>query len=53
MFTDPKRKFLFKCQDCQMILSVDFEEEEDLQKINDNQMILECPCGGHCLVLRD
>jgi hypothetical protein len=53
MFNDPKRKYLFKCEDCKMILSVDFEEPEDLQKINENKMILECPCGGRCLVLRD
>lgn len=53
MFNDPKRKFLFKCEDCEMILSVDFEEKEDIQKIQDNEMVLECPCGGHCKVLRD
>jgi hypothetical protein len=53
MFSDSKNKFLFRCEDCAMILSVNFEDEEDLQKVNEDKMILECPCGGHCLVLRD
>lgn len=53
MYLDKKRKFLFKCDECEMILSVEFEEEEDLEKVQDDKMILECPCGGHCKVLRD
>ncbi len=53
MILDPKRKFLFKCDTCQMILSVDFETEEDIEKIQDNKIELECPCGGLCKVLRD
>lgn len=53
MFSDPKRKFLFKCEDCEMILSVDFEEPDDLQKVQEDKMQLECPCGGQCSVLRD
>jgi hypothetical protein len=53
MFNEPTREFLFKCEDCAMILSVEFVEEEDLQKVNDNKMHLECPCGGQCKVLRD
>jgi len=52
MFSE-KRKFLFKCDECSMILSVEFDEEEDLQKVQDDKMVLECPCGGHCNVLRD
>lgn len=54
MFTDPtKRKFLFKCNDCSMILSVDLDEEDDLEKVQEDKMTLECPCGGQCVVLRD
>ena len=53
MASNTKRKFLFKCDDCELLLSVEFEEEEDLEKVQDNKMILECPCGGHCNVLRD
>jgi hypothetical protein len=48
-----KKKFLFKCQDCQMILSIELEEEDDIQKVEDNEMVLECPCGDNCYVLRD
>jgi hypothetical protein len=36
-----------------MIVSVDLEDEEDLQKVHDNKFILECPCGGKSHVLRD
>ena len=53
MFSEILRKFLFKCQDCEMILSVDLEEDEDLEKVQENKMVLECPCGGECTVLRD
>lgn len=48
-----KKKYLFKCQDCSMILSVEFETEEDHQKVNNDEMILECLCEGYCKVLRD
>jgi len=53
MFSDTKRKFLFKCEECAMILSVEFEDPEDLQSIQDDKIELECPCGAHCKVLRD
>jgi len=48
-----KQKFLFRCEDCEMILSVDFEDEDDLKKVQEDKMALECPCGGRCKVLRD
>lgn len=53
MLSDAKRKFLFRCDDCQIILAVEFDEEEDLKKIQDNEMVLECPCNGICKILRD
>jgi hypothetical protein len=48
-----KQTFLFKCDTCEAIISVDFEEEEDLEDVNNNKVILECPCGGRCKVLRN
>ena len=45
--------FLFKCEDCEMILSLDLEEDKDLERVRNDKMILECPCGGKCFVLRD
>jgi len=48
-----KRKYLFKCEDCSLILSVDLDEEEDFKKVNDDKMILHCPCEGECKILRD
>jgi len=53
MYNDTKRKFLFKCEECAMILSVEFEEPEDLKNVQDDKVELECPCGGLCKVLRD
>jgi len=53
MFSSSKRKFLFKCDTCELILSVEFDEPEDLEKVQDDKIILECPCGGHCNILRD
>jgi hypothetical protein len=53
MFDHQKQKFLFKCEDCQMIVSVDLEEEEDLKRLHEDIFFLECPCGGRSCVLRD
>lgn len=36
-----------------MIVSVDFEEEQDLQDAQENKMILSCMCGGQSKVLRN
>lgn len=48
-----KYDFLFKCDDCEMIISVEYEEEEDLEKVRNNEIILSCPCGGECKILRN
>jgi len=53
MFDDKLHKFLFKCDDCAMIVSIELEEEDELEKVNENKFVLECPCGGHSHVLRD
>lgn len=55
MFTDSnKRKFLFKCSDCEMIISANFDDEDDIKDIEEDKMTLECvTCGGKCHVLRD
>jgi hypothetical protein len=52
MFDDLKHKFLFKCDDCAMIFSVELEEDE-LERVNENKFFLECACGGKSHVLRD
>ena len=48
-----KLKYLFKCADCEMIVSVEIEDEEDLKKVHEDELILDCPCGGKACVLRD
>ncbi len=53
MFNGKIRKFLFKCDSCSLILSVDLEDEEDLEKVVEDKIVLECPCGGLCYILRD
>lgn len=47
------RKFLFKCEECKIILSAEFDDEDDIKKVQENKVDLECPCGGYCKVLRD
>ena len=48
-----KRKFLFRCNDCGLILDIDFDDPEDLKKVQENKIELECPCGALCKVLRN
>ena len=53
MFDDLKQKFLFKCEDCAMIVSIELEEEDELEQVHENKFVLECACGGKSRVLRD
>lgn len=46
------RSFLFRCGDCSLVLSVDSFDEEDINKVNEGSMVLECPCGGHCHAMK-
>lgn len=48
-----KRKFLFKCDICDLILSIELEESAEIEKANNNKVVLDCPCGGICKILRD
>lgn len=50
---DSKRKFLFKCAECSIILSVEFESQEDIDLVLDDKMKIDCPCGEKCSFLRD
>jgi len=53
MLSNLKRKFLFKCDDCESISNIEFETEEDLKEIDEDKMLLECSCGGISYVLRN
>jgi len=46
-------KFLFQCQTCKLIVSLELEDEEDILNVREDKMILDCPCGGKCVPLRD
>lgn len=49
---DVEREYLFRCDDCHMVLIVKVEKEEEA-KVHENKLILHCPCEGKCRVLRD
>lgn len=53
MFDDKKQKFLFKCDDCSIIISIELVDEEDIEEVQNNRYILECPCGGKGYILRN
>jgi hypothetical protein len=53
MLFDLKQKFLLKCKECAMIISVELDDEDDLKKAHDDEFVLQCPCGGEQHLLRD
>lgn len=57
MFSETKRRYLFKCEDCGTIIAFTFDEvddEKEISDINENKMELECSyCTGKLLVLLD
>lgn len=53
MLSETNRKFLFKCEECEMIISAEFDDPEDLEDLQEDKIQLECPCGAHCKVLRN
>jgi hypothetical protein len=54
MFSELISHFLFRCNDCNTIYDLELEEPEDLEKVRDGKMELDCAgCNGKCSVLRD
>lgn len=53
MLFDKSKHVLFKCDECGMIVSVDFDNKEDIEKLNEDKIILECGCGGTSTILRN
>jgi len=53
MFSEKKRTALVICEECKMILTVDLETDEDIEKMNNDELELDCVCGGNCTALRD
>jgi hypothetical protein len=53
MFLEKKRKFLFKCDSCQAILMMEFDDPKDLADVTEDKILFECSCGGICAPLRD
>jgi hypothetical protein len=48
-----KRKFLFRCLDCQMIIAIDFEDEKEIEDILNGELKFECLCQGMNELLLD
>lgn len=48
-----KQEFLFKCNKCSLIVSVEYDEEEDLDRARNDEIVLICPCEGECKILRN
>ncbi len=53
MYDAKKIRFTFRCNDCKMIISSEFDDEDDIEDVRDDKLYLECPCGGKCGLLRD
>lgn len=55
MISNPNKKVksLFKCDICEMILSVEFDNDKEISDLREDKILLECPCGGICCPLRD
>jgi len=53
MFMDHARTFLFICNDCGTILSLRFEKQDEIKKVQEKRAIVDCPCGQICYVLFD
>lgn len=52
MCAHSSKEFLFRCESCKMIVSLELEEGE-MDLINEDQMFLECQCGEMSLPLRN
>jgi hypothetical protein len=52
-FNNKKVKCLFKCDKCETILVLEFEEGKDLEDVREDKVLLECMCSGICMPLRD
>lgn len=50
-------QYIFRCEKCESILDLDLSDsdnlEKDLEKIQNDKIILECQCGGLCFILRN
>ncbi len=48
-----KRKYLFKCDKCNSLITISLEDERDIKDASEDNILLECPCGGYYFILRD
>lgn len=53
MIFNQNKQTIFRCVDCQTIVFVEFDNEEDIKKLNENKIVLKCACGGESIILRN
>lgn len=53
MFLEKKNIYLFKCDTCKTVLEIDLSDPKDLEDLKEDKILLECPCGGICMPLRN
>lgn len=47
------RQYIFKCDQCGTIIHLDFEDPKDIEDVDEDKVLLDCPCGGYYFVLRN
>lgn len=45
-FDPTARRFLFKCEECAMMVEIALTEKDEINQVLENEMELECPCKG-------
>lgn len=49
----PSQTFLFRCDHCLMIVALELRDIDEPIQVYENKIVLDCPCGGKCTVLRN
>jgi len=53
MSNTTNNSFLFRCVECEKLISIELEDKDDVEKATNGELVLECGCGGDCEVLLD
>lgn len=53
MLFSKSKRVLFRCESCENIICVDFDDQDDIDKLDENKIVLECRCGGESFILRN
>lgn len=53
MFFGKNIKSLYRCDSCGRTIIIDVEDPKDIKDLREDNILLECSCGGICSPLRD